>query len=107
MIALFRISELAAGTVTIDGVDISKLPLRFLRSKLGIIPQDPVMFSATVRFNLDPFSNHSDTEVWSILESVNMKEHVKSLPNQLDEEVAEGALERTFVLLTCDNTYRV
>jgi len=90
MIALFRISELAEGSITIDGVDISKLPLRFLRSKLGIIPQDPVMFSATVRFNLDPFSTHSDKELWDILESVNMKEHVLSLPNKLSEEVAEG-----------------
>jgi ABC-type multidrug transport system fused ATPase/permease subunit len=52
MNALFRIEELAAGSCFIDGIDTSFIPLQKLRSKLGIIPQDPVMFSATVRFNL-------------------------------------------------------
>lgn len=63
MIGLFRIEEFAAGSIFIDSVDISTIPLRILRSKLGIIPQDPVMFSATVRFNLgmplfDLFENY-------------------------------------------------
>ena len=56
MVGLFRIQELSSGTIYIDGVDCSKVPLKILRSRLGIIPQDPVMFSATVRFNLDPFN---------------------------------------------------
>jgi ABC-type multidrug transport system fused ATPase/permease subunit len=50
MVALFRIAPLAQGTILIDGVDIQKMPLNALRSKLGIIPQDPVMFSATIRY---------------------------------------------------------
>jgi ATP-binding cassette subfamily C (CFTR/MRP) protein 1 len=70
MIALFRIQELAEGKITIDDVDISQVPLTLLRSKLGIIPQDPVMFSATVRFNLDPFDSHTDTEIWQVSQSV-------------------------------------
>eukprot|EP01035_Chromulina_nebulosa_P019561 gene19561-25461_t len=90
MIALFRIQELFAGSISIDGIDISKVPLHVLRSKLGIIPQDPVMFSASIRFNLDPFDQHTDEELWTVLESVNMKGHVLSLPNKLLEEVAEG-----------------
>lgn len=90
MIALFRIQELASGKIIIDELDISKVPLSLLRSKLGIIPQDPVMFSATVRFNLDPFEKYSDVELWDVLESINMKEHVLSLPNKLQEEVAES-----------------
>ena len=90
MNALYRIHELADGTLLIDNFDIKRIPLHILRSKLGIVPQDPVMFSATVRFNLDPFNQHSDTEVWNALEMVEMKDHVTSLPNKLLEEVAEG-----------------
>lgn len=90
MNALYRIHELTDGSLLIDDVDISRLPLPLLRSKLGIVPQDPVMFSATVRFNLDPFKQHSDAEVWDALEMVEMKDHVSSLPKTLSEEVAEG-----------------
>jgi ABC-type multidrug transport system fused ATPase/permease subunit len=66
MIGLFRIQELAAGSITIDDIDIATIPLTLLRSKLGIIPQDPVMFSASVRFNLDPFDKHTDAEIWQV-----------------------------------------
>lgn len=90
MNALFRIQELAAGVCYIDGIDISFIPLHTLRSKLGIIPQDPVMFSASVRFNLDPFTEKTDEEIWTILDRVAMKEHILSLPGKLDEVVAEG-----------------
>jgi len=90
MIALFRIQELTSGKVEIDGVDISRVPLKKLRSVLGIIPQDPVMFSATVRFNLDPFGQFTDEEVWAVIDGVCMSEHVNSLPNKLNEMIAEG-----------------
>lgn len=90
MVALFRIQRLAAGQILIDGVDISTVPLHVLRSKIAIIPQDPVMFSASVRFNLDPFDQHEDAVLWSTLESVGMKEYVQSLPGRLLESVAEG-----------------
>jgi ATP-binding cassette subfamily C (CFTR/MRP) protein 1 len=90
MIGLFRMQELAGGSIAIDGIDIATVPLNRLRSKLGIIPQDPVMFSASVRFNLDPFNAYSDEQIWDVLQSINLKEHVRSLPNGLTEEVAEG-----------------
>ena len=90
MVALFRIEELAGGRILIDGIDISQLSLTALRSKLGIIPQDPVMFSASVRFNLDPFDLSSDAELWQVLEQVQMKDHVTSLPKKLSELVSEG-----------------
>jgi ABC-type multidrug transport system fused ATPase/permease subunit len=90
MVALFRIQELAEGKMFIDQLDISTVPLSVLRKKLGIIPQDPVMFSASVRFNLDPFREYPDAEIWSVLEAVNIKDHVLSLPKKLDEEVSEG-----------------
>ena len=64
MNALFRIQELAGGQMLIGGIDTASIPLQTLRSRIGIVPQDPVLFSASVRFNLDPFDLHSDEEIW-------------------------------------------
>ncbi|OMH86347.1 Multidrug resistance-associated protein 1, partial [Zancudomyces culisetae] len=72
-LTLFRIIEAAAGSIQIDGVDISKLGLHDLRSKLVIIPQDPVLFGGTLRENLDPFSQYTDAEIWIALEHAQLK----------------------------------
>jgi len=87
---LFRIETLREGKICIDGINIASIPLQVLRSRLGIIPQDPVMFSASVRFNLDPLGLHSDEELWQVLKCVDMKEAISSFPSQLSEEVSEG-----------------
>ncbi|KAL4781233.1 P-loop containing nucleoside triphosphate hydrolase protein [Aspergillus varians] len=71
-LALFRFLEARHGRILIDGLDISQLKLQELRSRLAIIPQDPVLFSGTIRSNLDPFNEHSDLELYNALERVHL-----------------------------------
>lgn len=70
--ALYRIAEIDLGKILIDNVDISKIGLEALRSHLSIIPQDPVLFSGSIKKNLDPFSEHSDEKLWDALRRANL-----------------------------------
>ena len=82
--------ESTSGRILIDGKDISELGLHQLRSRLTIIPQDPVLFTGNVRFNLDPTEKTNDDDLWKALEHAHLKSHVQQLEGGLDHEVTEG-----------------
>lgn len=89
-LALFRIIEAADGKIVIDDVDIAQIGLHSLRSRLTIIPQDPVLFSGSLRMNIDPFDSYSDDEIWTSLEQAHLKVFVKGLSDGLEYKIAEG-----------------
>lgn len=87
---LFRVIELESGTITIDGVDISKIGLADLRSRLCVVPQDSQLYIGTIRENVDPTRTSTDQEIWKALEQARLKEHVQSMEGGLDANVEEG-----------------
>ncbi|XP_077478235.1 multidrug resistance-associated protein 1-like [Stigmatopora argus] len=89
-LAIFRILEAASGRIYIDRVDIAQLGLRDLRSRIAIIPQDPVLFSGSLRMNLDPFERCSEQELWRALELAHLGAFVSALPDGLGHQCSEG-----------------
>ncbi|KAJ6817406.1 ABC transporter C family member 14 isoform X2 [Iris pallida] len=87
---LFRIVEPSEGKIIIDGVDIRTLGLHDLRSRFGIIPQEPVLFEGTVRSNIDPIGQYSDDEIWQSLERCQLKDVVAGKPEKLDSLVVDN-----------------
>ncbi|XP_075236831.1 putative multidrug resistance-associated protein lethal(2)03659 isoform X2 [Lycorma delicatula] len=87
--ALYRLAYLD-GEIRIDNIDTTTLGLHDIRSKISIIPQEPVLFSGTIRKNLDPFDEYSDSVLWNALQAVELKEAVSDLPDGLNAKMSEG-----------------
>lgn len=87
--AIFRLTE-PDGKILIDGIDIKSIGLHELRSKISIIPQDPVLFSGSIRQNLDPFGEYNDQILWNVLEDVQLKELLTEPQAGLDYDITEG-----------------
>ncbi|XP_065203724.1 probable multidrug resistance-associated protein lethal(2)03659 isoform X2 [Planococcus citri] len=87
--ALFRLAE-NQGQIRVDGIDINTVGLHEVRSKISIIPQEPVLFSGTMRKNLDPFDEYPDHVLWNALEKVELKEAINDLTGGLNAKMSEG-----------------
>ncbi|CDW52939.1 ABC membrane and ABC tran domain containing prote in [Trichuris trichiura] len=106
-LALFRIVEPVEGSVVIDNVDISLIGLHDLRSRISIIPQEPVLFCGSIRMNIDPTGQKNDDEIWTALEHAHLKSFVSTLPDKLDHEVVEGGENLSRILILDEATAAV
>ncbi|KAG0239236.1 hypothetical protein BGW41_007852 [Actinomortierella wolfii] len=86
--ALFRLVDVDQGRIWIDGIDIKTLGTADLRTRISIIPQDPVLFQGMFRYNLDPLGRHTDEELWRVLETTCLKDYVREKEGGLDAVVA-------------------
>ena len=103
--SLLRITEISDGNITINGEDIQRMNLYEHRKRISVIPQDPFLFTGTLRFNLDPFEEFTTAEIWEVLEKSHLRNMVECLPGRLSADVKEDGLnfstgERQLLCLT-------
>ncbi len=91
---LFRLIEAKSGTIHVGGVDIGNLGLNTLRNGILIVPQNPVLFSGTIRSNID--DGACDNDLWDVLESVDLKDFVSGLDQKLDSPVESFGANLSF-----------
>jgi ABC-type multidrug transport system fused ATPase/permease subunit len=84
LISLLRIVEAAGGKIIIDGIDVSQIGLEDLRTKIAIIPQEPILFVGTIRENIDLFNKNTDEEIWRALDSVHLGQFIRKFPLKLN-----------------------
>lgn len=89
---MFRLVEPADGEIIIDNLDICTIGLHDLRSHLGIIPQDPTLFGGSVRYNIDPLEQHTDNEIWEVLEKCQLREAVQAKEGGLNSTAVQDGL---------------
>ncbi len=82
-VSLFRGLESDFGEIIIDGMNMKRMGLHDLRQKLTLIPQDPILFSGSLRMNMDPFEHSTDEQIWDVLEKAHLKSFVEKLDNKL------------------------
>jgi len=87
LISLLRIVEAAAGQIIIDGIDVALIGLENLRTKIAMIPQEPILFVGAIRENIDLFGKNTDEEIWVALDSVHLGIHIRKFPLKLDAPV--------------------
>jgi len=90
IVSLLRLVDLSAGKLLIDGVDISKVPLSVLRKAITVVPQDPVLFTSSLRKNLDPFDLYTDEQIWTAIDKAHLRKTVDSLPDGLESLISQG-----------------
>lgn len=92
LVSLLRIIEPSEGQILIDGIDTQSISLRHLRSRIAVIPQEPVMLTGTIRTNLDPDGSSTDEEIWTALKMVHLGEKIHEMPELLETPIVGIAI---------------
>eukprot|EP00930_Biecheleria_cincta_P039308 TRINITY_DN27030_c0_g1_i1.p1 TRINITY_DN27030_c0_g1~~TRINITY_DN27030_c0_g1_i1.p1 ORF type:complete len:1533 (+),score=247.93 TRINITY_DN27030_c0_g1_i1:55-4653(+) len=96
LLVLLRILEPRGGRVLINGIDTATLGLATLRGSLGLVPQDPILFSGTIRHNLDPLGCYTDGRIWEAVRCANLEGLVRGLPGELEYQVCDEGSNLSF-----------